>query len=511
MDSCFTLLKNLEILDLKGNEIVALPDGFERLTRLRVLNINENAFESLPFGTFAKLPLTELLAHKNRLAGTLIDVEVETLPHLRTLDVSSNQLSLIAQGPISMPSLAQLTVSINRLKSLPDIGSWKSLLTLNASENSITSIPDGLIALESLRSADFTSNDIRLVPPEIARMDSLALLRLAGNPLKDKKFTSMTTEQLKDNLAARLEPLPEDRNRVEQFGNGYEPAGGRSFPNSQLPSRSQDPMLDQDENEGNQSDNDNFATPPTSAPQSPARTKSQFIGDQTWPIKPGGILDRANTESSSLHPVVCSKLIVDHTVREIQLQHNTFTTFPNSLSFFGNTLTSLNLSHNQLVGETYLTESLHLAALKELSLSHNRITSLTPLVAHLNAPELQKLDISFNRIVSLPVLRDAFPSLAVLFVSSNHLEDLDATWVAGLKIVVADNNDIAHLNPRLGLHKFERLDVTGNRFRVPRWNVLELGTEATLRWLRGRVPVAEMDEWKAKSGNADNNDESEFD
>lgn len=72
--------------------------------------------------------------------------------------------------------------------------------------------------------------------------------------------------------------------------------------------------------------------------------------------------------------------------------------------------------------------------------------------------------------------------------------------IKGLKIVDASSNDIAYLNPRIGLlggpGGLEKLDVTGNRFRVPRWNVLERGTDATLRWLRGRVPVAEMAAWK---------------
>ncbi|KAH8204249.1 hypothetical protein TruAng_001535 [Truncatella angustata] len=506
LDSSLSSLENLEILDLKGNEITALPDSFDKLTRLRVLNLNENALESLPFGTLAKLPLIELFAHKNRLAGTLLDVEVEVLPNLQTLDVSSNQLSLIALGPISMPSLLQVTISSNRLQSLPDISSWGNLHTLNAAENSITAIPDGFASLENLKSADFTSNDIRVVPPEIARMNALTLLRIVGNPLKDKKFTSMTTDELKDSLAARLEPLAEFQGGVEQFGNGFDPSGSRSLSTYESLNSLQAPLADNDDNEDSRSENDDFATPPTSAPQSPVRERSNPLGSQTWPIKPGGILDRANTKSSSLHPVVCSKLVVDQTIREVRLQHNVFTNFPNSLSFFADTLSSLNISHNQFVGEGYLCEELDLTALKELNLSYNHITSLAPLVTHLRAPNLQKLDISFNRIVSLPALRDAFPSLEVLLVSNNHLEDLDPDWVTGLKIVAAENNDIAHLNPRLGLQPFERLEVSGNRFRVPRWNVLERGTEATLRWLRGRVPVAEMAEWRAKSGNVDDDD-----
>ena len=192
---------------------------------------------------------------------------------------------------------------------------------------------------------------------------------------------------------------------------------------------------------------------------------------------------------------------------------------PDSLSFFAETLSSLSLAHNKLVGETYLggpsgNEDLDLPALKELNLTSNHITSLVPLAVHLRAPQLQKLDVSLNRIPALPPghqLLDAFPQLTVLLISNNHLIDLDPENIRGLRIVDAANNDIAHLNPRIGLlggpSGLERLEVAGNRFRVPRWNVLERGTEATLRWLRGRVPVAEMAAWRNAEGYADGDDD----
>ncbi|KAK7942610.1 Leucine-rich repeat-containing protein 40 [Apiospora aurea] len=513
MDPCFSKLENLEILDLHGNEITALPEGVENLTRLRILNLNENAIDSLPFKAFAKLPLIELLARKNRLSGTLIHPEVESLPQLQILDVSVNQLTLLASvdtpGALAMPSLHQLTLSCNRLRALPDVGSWKRLLTLNADENSIAAIPDGFTKLENLKHVDFTSNDIRVIPPEIARMDSLGMLRLSGNPLRDKKFTSLTTEELKSNLFGRLEPLADEMGGIQNFSNGIDAS---SRPRKASNAVRQGASPHNDDYESRSEHEDNFATPPTSAPHSPARSRSHTLSGQTWPVKTGGILDRSNTQSSSLHPVVCSKMAVEQTIRDIRLSNNTFTTLPNSLSFFADTLSSLTIAHNQLVGESYLSEELDLTALKELNLSHNHITSLGPLTAHLRAPNLQKIDISCNRLVSLPRLREFFPSLTVLLVSNNHLEDLDPESIKGLKIVDANNNDISHLNPRLGLlggaGNLERLEVNGNRFRVPRWNVLERGTEATLRWLRGRVPVAEMGEWKSKGGNNAENEGS---
>ncbi|KXJ97074.1 hypothetical protein Micbo1qcDRAFT_229825 [Microdochium bolleyi] len=501
LDDSLTDLENLESLDLHGNNISALPQHMERLSSLRILNINENDLTQLPFEELSKLSLTELSARKNKLTGTLIGAGVQRMQHLQTLDVGINQLTaLTASSSLELPALHQLTVSMNRIQSLPDIGSWTSLLTIHGDENSIAEFPEGFSLLKNLRHVDFTSNDIRVVPAEISRMRSLGMLRMSGNPLRDKKFTSFSTEELKAALAARIEPPEEQPTEDTGYMGNIPEEDVRG--NSHVPSETK--VRDQDRAD---SDSEDFATPPTSAHNSPVRQRSNTASAVTWPIKQGGILDRSATQSSSLHPVVCSKLAAQQTVREVRLHNNTFTSIPSSLSFFADTLTSLSISHNELVGESYIgVDILDLTALKELNMSHNRMTSLLPLTTQLRAPNLAKLDASCNRITTLPVLRDFFPSLTVLLINDNHLEDLSDSWIQGLKIVDARNNDIAHLNPRIGLlggsGGLERLEVTGNRFRVPRWNILDLGTAATLRWLRGRMPVAEMAEWKLKAGEA---------
>lgn len=502
LDQCFTKLAQIEILDLHGNNLASLPSNFGELSRLRILNISENAFESLPWEIFATLPLTELTARKNQLRGTLIPDSVEALPALKNLDVSANQLTHLCSSAdgksVSLPALVQICLSMNRLQTLPNVSSWTSLHTLAADENSINAIPEGFTSLQQLKSVDLSSNDVRVVPAEVGRMENLTMLRLSGNPLREKKFSTMSTEEMKGILAQRLEPPP------EHLEPKAEPAADER---ANTAVQSADPVAGYDLDDS-RSDGDDFATPPTSMPGSPARSRSHTLSNQTWPVKPGGILDRSNTQSSSLHPVISSKVAANHKVFDIQLHHNLFTTLPESLTFFAATLSALSLSHNQLVGETYMGgEGLDLPCLKELNLASNHITGLGPLIAHLRAPKLQKIDVSCNRIAALPAgtqLRDAFPSLTVLLMGNNHLSDLDPEAIKGLKVVDAGNNDIAHLDPRIGLlggaGGLERLEVGGNRFRVPRFNVLDRGTEATLRWLRGRVPVAEMAAWKGEDG-----------
>ncbi|CAK7219790.1 hypothetical protein SBRCBS47491_003970 [Sporothrix bragantina] len=525
LDPSFAKLKNLEIADLHGNNISALPLTLSNMSKLRILNISENNFESLVFEPLSKLPLVELHVRKNKLSGVLIEDAVSAMPNLQILDATSNQIthlvSTTRSDTLALPSLQQLLVSMNRLQSLPDMTKWTGLMTLIGEENNINSIPDGFTSLRNLRHADFSSNDIRLIPSEIGRMDNLAMLRLSGNPLRDKKFCTADTDDIKETLASRLEPESDMGLGPGEEGYILNPLVETSL--NEMKDELRDSVTELSSKTGahvrqrsrklsaasdDRGSDDDFATPPTSLPHSPARSRSHTVSNQLWTVKNGGVLDRSETESSSLHPVISSRVAQEHTVYEIYLQKNLFTALPDSLSFFAATLTTLSLSKNQLKGETYFgdaatSDGLDLPALKELNLSCNHITGLGPLVQHLRAPALQKLDVSMNRVSTLPPdtqLRDAFPALTVLLAGNNHLAELHPESIKGMLIVDVSNNDIEHLNPRIGLlggdGGLQRFEVLGNRFRVPRFNVIERGTEATLRWLRGRVPVAEMGAWR---------------
>lgn len=166
LDAAIASLELLEMLDVHGNNLSALPSSMEKLSRLRILNLSENHLESLPFDALAKMPLTELTVKKNRLSGTLIQDSVGVLPCLQSLDASSNQLTQLISPDtsISLPAVHAVSLSMNRLRALPDMSSWTNLLTLAVDENSIATIPNSFTGLEKLRHADFASNDIRVVP-----------------------------------------------------------------------------------------------------------------------------------------------------------------------------------------------------------------------------------------------------------------------------------------------------------------------------------------------------------
>lgn len=449
LDARISKLYNLEVLDMQCNSLASLPEGLAELIHLRILNINENSFDSLPFEVLCELPLIELQAAKNKLSGSLINNSVHSLPRLQILNVTSNALTNISMsGQIDMPALHQIGCSSNRLTSLPDMTSWTSLLTLAAEDNNITEIPEGFSSLPKIKNVDFSGNNLKILDDRIGAMDSLDILRISGNPLREKRFAGMSTDDLKKALKARMEP-------VEQVD---APEDG-AFYSAQ-------------------------ASPTTPRPSS-----------ADWAVKAGGVLDRSNTRSHTLNPLAAAHVAATNAIKVLELHHNLFKEIPSSIAFFAATLTSLSLAHNELTAETFLSDDLELPALKELNLSSNTFHSVQPLINHLKAPLLERLDISFNRLTYLVPLKPYFPKLWTLLASNNTIRELSPDSVKGLRVLDCSSNELTSLNARIGLlggpGGLERLDVSGNRFRVPKYTILEKGTEATLSWLRDRIPAGE--------------------
>ena len=223
MDASIAKLPNLEVLDLQRNALTSLPDGLADLVRLRVLNIAENRFNSLPFESLRHLPLIELLAAKNDLTGILVSGGVDELPQLQVFDITGNALkSLTAAESLRLPSLHQLNCSSNRLTDLPDVASWLSLRTLLAEDNNIASIPEGFTKLPNLMNVNLSGNNIKILDDRIGAMENLSIFRISGNPLREKKFAGMSTEELKRALKARMEPAePEIEKESEADGAFY--------------------------------------------------------------------------------------------------------------------------------------------------------------------------------------------------------------------------------------------------------------------------------------------------
>ena len=457
-------LNNLEILDLHENSLTDLPQDLGGLASLRVLNVGNNELNSLPFESLHLLPLKELHAPRNKLKGTLLPACVRKFETLQVLDVASNALVRLSDHEsLELPSIQTLAINTNRIQTLPDISSWQALLTLSAEDNCISDLPQGFTGLKSVRNVDFTGNDISRLDAKIGLMESLFTFRIANNPLWERKFLSMTTEDLKRDLRSRCEPEPQDTD-----------------------------------------DEGSVATQFTLAPETPAQTTS-------WQIKAGGVVDRSYTELQELEVEELERTSFQD-IRCLQLQHNELRCFPvPALSMLASNLTDLDLSNNPLDSASLFSASLTLPNLQNLNLSATNLSTLQPLLSNLMAPALTFLDVSYNRLSgSLPAMRRSYPSLTTLLAADNRLSSLDFDSVQGLQVLDVGNNDIGVLPPKLGLLRGEgssknwgngsplrRFEVAGNSFRVPRWQVVAKGTDAILEWLKDRIPAEELQGWES--------------
>ncbi|GAM88103.1 hypothetical protein ANO11243_061340 [Dothideomycetidae sp. 11243] len=436
-------LTKLEVLDLRKNRILNVPESIRSMQGLRILNVSGNQLTGVPMDALETLPIVELDVSGNALVGALFPFGVAGLKHIQELNVSNNSLASLAfSESVSLPNIRILKISNNRMVTLPDMSAWSELVTLAAGGNKINALPHGFVSLRRLRNADFSSNDITKIDERIVLMDSLESLVISANPLIERKYLTMTAEAIKRDLRNRSATPSTSQRTSESF---------------------EDEAIDV-----------------RSPKDSPAAIK----------VSPDGELDLSGQGLVDEDADGLRSLLGLHDIRNLQLSRNNFTMIPYELSLAQN-LRSLDLSMCEL-GSHFLEESLTLMSLQYLQLSGNRISSLDPLMDVLHAPHLRHLDVSNNCLTGpLPALRSTFVHLQDLHAADNKIKSVSIDALRGLGTVVLARNDIAQLPAEIGLLWFEGLkviDFTSNAFRVPSYTILDKGTEATLAWLREKIP-----------------------
>lgn len=435
-------LRNLEVLDLQSNRLLGLPDALRELVSLRVLNVSCNQLTSLPMEALQQLPLTELDASSNALIGSLFPIGgIDGHPTLQSLSVANNSIAALTfSETLNLPRLRSLNLTNNHMTTLPSVSTWTELITLSCGDNKITDLPPGFTTLRKLRNVNFTSNDIRLLDPEICNMQGLESLILAANPLREKKFLTMSGSDIKRDLRARL---------------------ARDF--------------DETDSE---------------CPGSPITVIGAEDSTSIWTLKGNGLLDLAAQSLLDEDLVsILGTFLNNNDVRQLHLQYNKLTSIPPGL-FLGANLRSMDLSGNSL-GAFYLADNISLPVLQDLNLSKCTLRSLEPLIRFLHAPKLSSLNLNVNRLSGdLPALRTTFPDLTTLLASDNKISKISVEALRGLQNVNLGSNELESLPAEIGFlweEGLKVLEVGCNAFRVPNYRVLEKGTEGLLRWLRGRV------------------------
>ena len=301
-------------------------------------------------------------------------------------------------------------------------------------------------------------------------MEDLRSLNLASNPLRDRKYLTMTTAQVKDDLRKRFTPEETLDDIVER------PVSTAKRP---------------------------------IAPVGKPESRYKYVPKS-------GTLDLSPHDFSTLD---LSSIDLSTPITALKLSSTSLTRLPTTLLPHPSNpppLPPLDFPHTPPTPPPSRTPPLPLPTLPPPTTVSTGLSPLDPLITTLPAPKRQPLNISCHRLSGpLPTLRPHFPDLTTLIATDNWFTSLTTAAVQGLEVLDVRNNEIDHLPPHIGMlapltiparmandnkHQPNRLrvfEVGGNKFRVPTWRVVERGSEAVLRDLRRMVPLDEVEaKWR---------------
>jgi hypothetical protein len=153
----FELADSLEILDLSGNQLSALPDDLPRLHKLRVKFCSDNRFTELP-QVLGQCKQLSMMGFK---ANCISHVSPQALP----------------------PLLRWLILTDNAITKLPaEIGQCTQMQKLMLAGNQLRSLPPELAHCTRLELLRISANQLTELPKWLLHMPRLAWLAFAGNP-----------------------------------------------------------------------------------------------------------------------------------------------------------------------------------------------------------------------------------------------------------------------------------------------------------------------------------------
>ncbi|KAL9920165.1 slit guidance ligand isoform 1-T1 [Glossina fuscipes fuscipes] len=153
---------DVERLDLQGNNItVIFESDFQRLTKLRILQLTDNQIHTIEKGTFQDLISLEQLRLNNNRLKAIPENFVASSANLLRLDLSHNAIATIGRRLFKgAHSLRSLQLDYNQITCM-DEHAFKGLVELEVlklNNNNITSLPhnvfSGLSRLRALRLSD---------------------------------------------------------------------------------------------------------------------------------------------------------------------------------------------------------------------------------------------------------------------------------------------------------------------------------------------------------------------
>lgn len=155
-DEIYSLSETLEVLDLSGTGLSALPDDLGRFQTLRVFFASNNRFTELP-DSIGDCHSLQMIGFKHNRIEKVSDRCLP--PNLRWLILTDNRIEQLPDNLGDLVQMEKLALAGNRLRALPaSMSQMKKLGLLRISANCLTEFPNSLLALPKLAWLAFAGN-----------------------------------------------------------------------------------------------------------------------------------------------------------------------------------------------------------------------------------------------------------------------------------------------------------------------------------------------------------------
>lgn len=151
-----SLKETLEVLDLTGNQLSALPDELAGFGKLRIIFCSENRFTELP-EVLGRCPALTMVGFK---ANQIVTISAKALPAgLRWLILTDNAVEQLPDELGQCDALQKLMLAGNRLRELPvSLANCRNLELLRIAANRIERFPEWLLSLPRLAWLAYSGN-----------------------------------------------------------------------------------------------------------------------------------------------------------------------------------------------------------------------------------------------------------------------------------------------------------------------------------------------------------------
>jgi hypothetical protein len=176
----FDLADSLELLDLSGNQLSALPKDFGRFTKLKIAFFSDNLFTEYP-EVLVDCPLLEMVGFKANHINYISEKAISK--NIRWLILTNNQIPQLPKSIGNCYRLQKVALAGNQLSELPDeMASCKNIELLRISANHIKVLPQWLMRLPKLSWLAYSDN-----PCSVAQQNNQSLNEISWNDLELKE------------------------------------------------------------------------------------------------------------------------------------------------------------------------------------------------------------------------------------------------------------------------------------------------------------------------------------